>query len=225
MELLKQKITDGSVLDTYFREETIAEHTASKYNNFIAKDINTFKESVKSNGGYYFARYEAGDPTTETNRQSSSLQTVVPVFKNNQVAYDYIAQRNAAERTRELYTNQSTNYISDLINSYSWDTTLIFIQEFSGDPDYSMQGCLQLNTSARTGQATDGENKDVRCNIYDMAGNVREASTETMYNPAPGVSRGGIYLNNNLRASGRANQVATSIIVSEGFRRNYIHFK
>ena len=33
----------------------------------------------------------------------------------------------------------SSNFESDLINSYAWDTAIVFIQEFSGDTDYSRQ--------------------------------------------------------------------------------------
>ena len=72
----------------------------------------------------------------------------------------------------------------------------MFIQTFSGDTDYSKQTSLQ-STLTETGNAHDSDNNyDVRCNIYDMAGNVLEWSTETStYSRAPCVNIGGYYTN------------------------------
>ena len=90
-----------------------------------------------------------------------------------------------------MYSN--SNFESDLINSYAWDTAIVFIQEFSGDIDYSRQTRIQT-TLAKCGEATDGTNNDVRCNIYDMAGNTREWSTESTGSTSnPCVYRGGSY--------------------------------
>ena len=75
----------------------------------------------------------------------------------------------------------SSNFDSDLINSYAWYTTIVYIQKFSGDADYSRQNRLQ-NTLAKCGEAHSGSNYDVRCNIYDMAGNDFEWGTETSSN-------------------------------------------
>ena len=80
-----------------------------------------------------------------------------------------------------MYKN-NTNFQSDLINSYAWDTAVVFIQEFSGDPDYSIKNRFQSEFTT-TGNAKDNNNNyDVRCNIYDMAGNDFEWGTETSSN-------------------------------------------
>ena len=87
----------------------------------------------------------------------------------------------------------SSFFESDLMNSYAWDTALVFIQEFSKDTKYSMQYKLQ-STLAKCGEATDGVSNDVRCNIYDMAGNVYEWTTETYTSTStPCVARGGYF--------------------------------
>ena len=94
-----------------------------------------------------------------------------------------------------LARNLGNDYVeSDLMNSYAWDTAIIFIQTFSGDIDYSKQNRIQT-TIATTGNAHDGNNNyDVRCNIYDMAGNVREWFTETCTDDTfPCTLRGGQY--------------------------------
>ena len=63
--------------------------------------------------------------------------------------------------------------------------------------DYSKQNRIQDSTIATTGNAHDEENNyDVRCNIYDMAGSVREWSTETChrcYRLCTSALRGGRY--------------------------------
>ena len=205
-------------------EETEAEHKTSGYTNTIAKDINKFRESIKNNGGYYIARYEAGDSNSTSNRTSSSSQTVIPVFKENQIVYNHITQPNAATLVRNLYNNQTKNYESDLINSYAWDTAIVFIQEFSGDEDYSIQNAIQ-DTLAKTGLATDGTNKDVRCNIHDMSGNVYEWTTETDYNTShPQIYRGGYYNNHIYYTSNRYSYSATGYSSPYvGWRRNFIY--
>ena len=103
----------------------------------------------------------------------------------------------------------SSNFQSDLINSYVWDTAIVFIQEFSGDTNYSQQRRLQ-SSIAKCGEATDGINNDVRCNIYDMAGNTREWNTETTSNTySPCVDRGGSYDRTDVYTSVRSSSTTT----------------
>ena len=146
--------------------------------NMVANDINGFIDSVRTNGGYYIARFEASQGL---NGKAES--------KYNKTVWKNITQQNAAIACQDLYEGVN----SDLVNSYAWDTAILFIQKYSGDEDYSRQVRLQ-NDLANTGKATDGKNYDVRCNIYDMAGNLVEWTTETSGNTsAPCVYRGGIY--------------------------------
>ena len=97
-----------------------------------------------------------------------------------------------------------SNFESDLINSYAWDTAIVFIQKFSDDENYSQQsGRNTARAVQKCGESIldynldeGDEAEDIRCNIYDMAGNMREWSTETFsstYNPC--VYRGGCYHN------------------------------
>ena len=97
----------------------------------------------------------------------------------------------------------SSDFESNLINSYAWDTAIVFIQTFSGDTNYSMQ--IGQNTASSLQKCGESilnesyvdegdESHDVRCNIYDMAGNTYEWTTETSYrNSNPCVFRGGCY--------------------------------
>ena len=96
----------------------------------------------------------------------------------------------------------SSNFESDLINSYAWDTAIVFIQEFSGDTNYSQQrGRNTARAVQKCGESILDYNldegdvaQDIRCNIYDMAGNTYEWSTEAYSHTSyPCVVRGGYY--------------------------------
>ena len=98
----------------------------------------------------------------------------------------------------------SDNFQSDLINSYAWDTAIVFIQEFSGDTNYSQQrGRNTARAIQKCGESILDYNldegdvaQDIRCNIYDMAGNTWEWSTETYSDTIrPCVTRGSYYIN------------------------------
>ena len=100
----------------------------------------------------------------------------------------YITQEEASNLCQGMYSN--SNFESDLINSYAWDTAIVFIQTFE-DSDYSIQTRLQ-NTIVKCGETHLGENYDIKCNIYDMSGNTRGWTTETHTNSTyPGTFRGG----------------------------------
>ena len=178
-------IGDGvpsEMLFSKYAEETQEEHNMSGAKNTIAQNINDFKNSVKKYGGYYIARFESSQNVT-TNKVES---------KYNQTVWTNITQIDAGKMCQNLYEG----IYSDLINSYAWDTAILFVQKYSGDTDYSKQGRLQ-DSLANTGKATDGTNYDLRCNIYDMAGNCYEWTTETYKGDLefPCIIRGGVYSN------------------------------
>ena len=175
--------TPSKYESTTFLEETPEEHTQSNYENAVALNIENFKQSVKENGGYYIARFEASQGTN--NKVES---------KYDQKVWNGITQSQASSACQGLYTEM----VSDLTNSYAWDTAILFMQKNSTDPDYSRQIALQTSI-ANTGRATNGTYYDVRCNIYDLSGNCFEWSTETSANQdGPGVSRGGVYSNTSV---------------------------
>ena len=174
------------------------EFATSSADNSTAINIENFKisASIDKNSGYYIGRYEAGDIKATRERSSNTVSQTNPMIcKKAQYSYRYITQPNASTLARKMYVGKK--FTSDLMNSYAWDTAIIFIQEFSGDIDYCMQSRLQ-STIAKTGEATDGTNNDVRCNIYDMAGNCYEWTTETNASSSTSLTntatmRGGSY--------------------------------
>ena len=156
--------------------------------NAVSKDINGFIDSVRNNGGYYFARYEAGDENTTIDRTDTSSDDNPIVVKSEKYVYNYVTQLQASNLCQNLYSGVS----SDLMNSYAWDTAILFIQRYEQN-NYSRQDGNSINSSP---QMT-GLSGDVQLNIYDMAGNLREWTTETNKSSdrVPCTYRGGIYSN------------------------------
>ncbi len=194
--------SDGSTttVSSSFTEDTAESHNSS-YGNAIAKDINDFIEKANSSGGYYIGRYEAGDATATSSARTSSTSDTNPIVSKAGVyPYNYITQSQASSLCQNMYS--SSNFESDLINSYAWDTAIAFIQAFSGDTNYSQQrGRNTARAVQKSGESILDYNldegdvaQDIRCNIYDMAGNTREWSTETRsITDNPCVGRGSSY--------------------------------
>ena len=190
-------------INTYYKELA-----NSNKGNKAAKNLEGFVTKALTSGGYYIGRYEAGDATaTKSERTSSSSDTNPLVSKSGVYPYNYITQPQASSLCQGMYS--SSNFESDLINSYAWDTAIVFIQEFSGDTNYSEQrGRNTARAVQKCGESildynldAGDEAQDIRCNIYDMAGNTREWSTETYsYTIGPCVIRGGS-CNNTISSS------------------------
>ena len=169
---------------TEFRSGNSAEDSTAQ--NATARNLKTFIETSMKNGGYYIARYEASGTTSKI------------ASKYNQTVLTNINQPNAAKLAREMYGEVKENnelvYASDLVNSYAWDTAIIFIQTYSTGEDASSYASQNKSTS----YANAGINNDKYCNIWDMSGNAEEWTTEYSTNSGssylyPCVSRGGFY--------------------------------
>ena len=152
--------------------------------NATARDLKTFIETSQKNGGYYIARFEASETTSKI------------TSKYNQTVLTNITQPNAAKLAREMYGEVKENnklvYASDLVNSYAWDTAIIFIQTYSAETDASSYASENKSTSF----AKTGINPDKYCNIWDMSGNAYEWTTEysaisSLDDSYPCVIRGG----------------------------------
>ena len=146
-----------------FREGNTAEDSTAE--NATARDLKTFVETSLENGGYYIARYEASGTTKI-------------ISKYNQEVLVDITQPTAAKLAREMYGEVKEDdelvYASDLVNSYAWDTAIIFIQTYSTETDASSYASENKSTSF----ANTGINNDKYCNIWDMSGNAYEWTTE-----------------------------------------------
>ena len=172
-------------------EDTTATHNPD-YKNSIAKNIGEFCTKTLASGGYYLGRYEARAGTTERKPKTDTLTPVT--LKANDYVYNYVTQAQASERCQSMYTNKP--YESDLINSYAWDTAIIFFQEFGDNSTYASKKSVNssLANTGTSGTSYTETAKDIICNVYDMASNCLEWSTESYSASAsPCTKRGGAY--------------------------------
>ena len=205
------KNSDGTITTSecsgIFTEDTTANHK-SDYKNAIAKDIEKFKTSANSNHGYYIGRYEAGKTDNDG----------FLVCKSGQKVWNNITQPKASEVSRNMYESEA-KVTSDLINSYAWDTAIVFIQKCgteSNSSTYSYTG--GLSSSSTSAPKTTGTNIlkatnkiDKQCNIFDMTGNCFEWTTETSSSSDyPCVKRGCSYYYSSYYTSYRLYRYITS---------------
>ena len=117
-----------------------------------------------------------------------------------------------------MYT--SNNFTSDLMNSYAWDTATLFLQSCGTNSKYSIQNSLNtLLSQTGTNALTEIDKIDKQCNVYDMASNVREWTTETSsYSDAPCSYRGGVFDNSDFCVSGRNGSYTFDSFFFVGFR-------
>ena len=189
--------------------------TDSTAQNATARNLEEFISTTLANGGYYIARFEASGTASKI------------TSKYNQTVLGNITQPNAAKAAREMYgeikENNKLVYASDLVNSYAWDTAIIFIQTYSTETDASSYASQNKSTSF----ANTGINNDKYCNIYDMSGNASEWTTESSTGSVnsssyPCVNRGGVFLTGKGVSlgftSGRGYDNTTSCLSNSGLR-------
>ncbi len=162
---------DETVLEGYYKE--LKDYRES--NNRAAKNLKGFIDSTNENKGYYIARYEASYGSGTSVSDWKPLSKVSTTISASSMSYTKgtlwncnVTQPYAAKICQNMY---SENVNSDLVNSYGWDTAIIFIQEME-DNDYS------IKKDGKPGIKNTGETGDTVCNIFDMGGNIEEFTTE-----------------------------------------------
>ena len=200
---------------SYIEEDANDASTLKKWGNTIAKNITKFKNSVATNGGYYIGRYEA---RTATARNAAGNALTQITEKGTENIYNYVTQLQAAQLSQNMYN--SDKFTSDLMNSYAWDTATVFIQNCGTNSKYSRQNSLNTSLSQTgTNSLTDTSKTDVQCNIYDMASNIWEWTTETSFiSSFPCVIRGGSYGISHYYTSDRDGNGTSSSDGRRGFR-------
>ena len=190
--------------------------------NAIAKDLEGFVNSVKNNGGYYLARYEAsyGSGSSVEDYKPLSKVSTSTTFSTSTVGslWNNVTQIDAAKISRNMYNNDnSVGVESDLVNSYAWDTAIVFIQEM-GNTNYANKKSVNptiMNT---------GTINDKVCNIFDLASNCCEWTTEYCHlsvsmSGGPCNNRGVYRLDYSKgNAAGRYFSVATDKYYNGSFR-------
>ena len=131
-----------------------------------AYDIAAFKSSISKHGGFYIARYEMASPCVS--RKGLSPHT-------------FLTRDEALAEANSFY--RSSNATSTLASSYAWDMTVRFAygdntSEPSAPSEQSASAESAETSTAVSKPARTGESGDLAKNIYDLAGNVSEWTTE-----------------------------------------------
>ncbi len=169
-------------------------------------------------------RYEARTVTERTSELDELKQLTV---KGTDYIYNCVTQPQAIGLSQGMYKEES-KFTSDLVNSYAWDTAIVFLQTFDNRTNktkpYSRQNSLNSSLANRgTNNLQEKENQDKICNIWDMASNTFEWTAEicsglndSFYGPCTG--RGGTFNYNGNFTAIRFGHSATISGVYYNFR-------
>ena len=231
--------TGYSTLAEYFGEEYIyvvgyeKEFKAGDrvyYNGYMDNHQNT--ESVNKYGGFYIARYEAGDGTTGSARTSSTADTNTLVSKKGAFVYNWVDWETSRTLSSGMY-NTNTAVTSQLITGAGWDRTLNWIIETGskteneviidsrswGNYDNSTGNAAEHSGSSNMNYTTGRSEYWKANNIYDLAGNEWEWTQEQTGTHS--FDRGGnVFHNYGVLdpASSRLSDVPTTQVDNYSFR-------
>ena len=209
----------GSYTDEWYSEAQHGFASADKYNEHKKAML----KSVYENGGFYIGKYEVG---TETLRTTKDAPLTTPVIKEGAYPYNYVTNKQAQEKSKELATGGKT---SSLMFGIQWDLVLKHIENKNGKTQAELK-----NDSTTWGNYNNAEfeitkgkystnygntftevkgtypkprssvlltkgatERNSVLNIYDLAGNEYEWTLEKSTTTSyPSVNRGGSYYGN-----------------------------
>lgn len=146
--------------------------TLEEYN---LRDINAYNEefddSIRNYKGFYIARYEAGKETKNNKSKAVSKAGVLP--------WTQIVWEEAKKASQEMY-DENNCFQTDLVNSYAWDTICNWLRQTGTNIDDSVEYGNYQNSPNGLRKVVESASNDrwQTNNIYDMAGNVWEYTTE-----------------------------------------------
>ena len=192
---------------------------------------------IKKYGGFYIGRYEAGVPENQSSIDGESNGTSdvkgVPVSKKEATVWSCVSYTNAKANAESMIKNEHVQ--TGLLTGKAWDTTCHWIEDslssinasaslkdsrYYGNYSNSLDPAKENSGTKR--KAGFSENWKTK-NIYDLAGNVNEWTSEARGSAF--ILRGGSYIEygNGGPVSYRSNASVSSVGVSLGFRlRLYI---
>lgn len=183
-----------------------------------------YMESVEKYGGYYVARYEAGIPQNADFQNDDMDVTGKPVSKKGAQIWNNISYTKAKTNAEQMYATNA-ELTSSLMNSYAYDTMLIWLEanEYNVETDSKNWGNYANNSQTNHNVENAGNNVAWKANnIYDIAGNVSEWTTEEteQEDEIKSIYRGGSYYNDGnitpagIRQADKPDKIANNI----GFR-------
>lgn len=154
-------------------------------------DINSYNQeyndSILNYGGFYVARFEAGKEAGE--ERPSSKKGILP--------WTQIVWQKAKDLSMNMY-DTNDYFQTDLINSYAWDSICNWMRNTEINIDDSTSyGNYQNSSDGLNRVLETGSNERWKANnIYDMAGNAWEYTTEEYGSHEKyHIGRGGGYWN------------------------------
>ena len=169
---------------TYIKDTSFPGYTPTG-DDTLPNGITDETADVVKYGGFYIGRYEAGIPEGDT---SPSNKTGIPVSKQGVTVWTDISYTNSKASAESMISNEYVQ--TGLLTGKAWDTTCHWI----GDSLKSINASASLNDSRYYGnyrnslapangnsgtKRTAGFNENWKVkNIYDLAGNVWEWTSE-----------------------------------------------
>ena len=145
----------------------------------LPDDISDETADVKKYGGFYIGRYEAGIPEGDT---SPSNKTGIPVSKQGETVWTEINYTNSKASAENMISNEYVQ--TGLLTGTAWDTVCHWIKSDDELKDSRTYGNYKNSlepanvTGYGTIQVTGFSDKWMQKNIYDLAGNLSEWTSE-----------------------------------------------
>lgn len=164
------------------------------------KEIET---SVETYGGFYIAKYEAGIEGTIRNYALSTRKatdgSVKPLSQFGKGVWNCISRTDAITVSKSMINENTTGAKSTLISGAAWDTTLQWMVNASDNKETNVGYDINSTGKGWYGDISNFTISTTGCyavnNIYDMAGNVTDWTTENCIELGDNcvVNRGGNY--------------------------------
>ena len=206
--------------DVKIKRNNFGTSFANKENATDRLDLQ-FKISVNTNGGFYIARYESGQGTSNIGENLQGNVSGKPVSKKGTEVWTNISQNQAIKNSSKMYASHP-DMQSTLISGYAMDMTLQWLENSGVNvSENSSTWGNYSSENAKASKALTGSNEKYKANnIYDLAGNVWELTTEKYNNGQDIIARGGDYL-----STGSALPAGSRDIAKNSDEYNYMGYR